>query len=520
MSRWGTDSAKLPSPPLLRSPNAVRFSSRLATISTAPPLLPEPPPAFPPFPHSLPLPLARSSTSAPPNPLSTSQLIRRTMADSLADEPSPSILRATAQRAGSLVLWAPRQAIDYLPNPVSHRLRAYLPSFDWGDAFSSLQQPTPGATTAQANPPTSSSSSSSPSSSSSGLITFPSPITFLTSSYLFTSLLLAFLLHRIHHLVPPRNRSTNPFHNNNPRRAPDASLRRVLGPAVQLGCRAPGMLLMLKAVAGLALALTLSGGNELSWLKQGGEPGWLQWVAKGGANLLVYSTVWAGKGTLGRFLATTAGKGSVVVDHPSLLWQTFLSIALSLSCETFVRALSDDLPSVHHFNLLSFSFLLHVHSASTSAGGKPTPAGGSSGDAELYIYLLLTLLELLTLQTSYCLPFVLPSSSSSPQSRRRLPSAARARPYRLPITAFFSLLSQFFAIRSWVRIFSSPPAAATGKGPAMRSADLEIFSTIWLNKVPEVCFEVIVGVSLGLKAVAGLIRAEEVRFFCLLCSPS
>jgi hypothetical protein len=419
------------------------------------------------------------------------------MADALQGQ--SSFLRATAQRAGSLVLWAPRRAVNSLP-PLPEGVRVWVPSFSLGEAASLQQQPTAGGITAA------SASSASPSPSPAGLITFPSPITFLTSSYLFTSLLLAFLLHRIHHIVPPRTRTALS-------RTPDSALRRVLSPAVQVGCRAPGMLLMLKSASGLAIALALSSGHELNWLKQGGEPNWVRWGVKGGAKALVWATAWAGKGTLGRFLAVKAMKSTVEINHPSLLWQTFLAIALSLSCETFVRALSDDLPSVHHFNLLSFSFLLHVHSASTSGGKKNAGAGQGSGDEELYIYLLLTLFELLTLQTSYSLPFLFPASYATPSTRRRTPSAARARPYRLPITAFFSLLSQFFAIRSWVRLFTASPIISNGGGGAVagsRRADLEIFSTIWLNKVPEVCFQVIVGVSLGLKLLAALIRGEEV----------
>ncbi|GAA6032897.1 hypothetical protein JCM8097_000037 [Rhodosporidiobolus ruineniae] len=416
----------------------------------------------------------------------------------------PSFLRATVQRAGHLVLWAPRQAIHHLPTRIQQLVPPQL-------AHSSVSA-TPGA---PANPP----AAPAPPSSSSPhpALALPSPMTYLTSAYLFTALALAFLLHRIHHLVPPRTRT----HANSRQSS------RVFHPLVQLGCRAPGALLLARTATTLAIAIALNKGSDLAWLSPSPSstspffPSLLRLAVR----LLVLSTSWfAGPGAVGRLLSDPSA-GASSLDHPALLWSTFLSIAVSLACETFVRALSDDLPSTHHFNLLSFSFLLHVHSvppgaASSSSSGNKVGGGGSAAMTELYTYLLLTLLEVLTLQASYCLPFVLPSRFSSSASARTPPGRRRARPYRLPITALYSLLAQFFAVRSWIRIFGGlSPSPESGEGAGGR-ADLEVFSTIWLNKVPEVCFEVVVGVSLGLKVLAAAIRGEEISVDSIVGHPA
>ncbi|GAA5974277.1 hypothetical protein JCM11641_006708 [Rhodosporidiobolus odoratus] len=381
----------------------------------------------------------------------------------------PSFLRSTAQRAGSLALWAPRQAVA---RSVPRYMQSYLPS--------TLLPPHPASSIP-------SPSSAAPTSSSSSPLALPSPITFLTSAYLFLALFLAFFLHRIHHLVPPRLSS---------RHSPTSAVKRVLTPAVQLGCRAPGTLLMLRAALGLVIAIAAGDSTQLNWWSQG--QGWTGTAAKGAAKLLVWSTAWAGKGTLGSFLASSVDpENPWTVNHSSLLWSSFISIAVCLACETFVRALSDDAQHTNHFNLLSYAFLLHVHSApspSTSSGAV------AANNRELYIYILLTLLELSTLQLSYAFPFLVRSPTPT-QLRRR-----RKSPYRLAISAFYSLLSQYFAVRSWIRIFDG-----TGS-QAKEGRELEVFSTIWLNKVPELCFEIVVVTSLGLKGLAALIRNEEMSF--------
>ncbi|GAA5889093.1 hypothetical protein JCM6882_009740 [Rhodosporidiobolus microsporus] len=445
----------------------------------------------------------------------------------MSADAEPSFLRATAQRAGSLVLYAPRRAVDAVL-PSGGRARRWVPSV--------LLPPSSGAAGAAARevaaaPPRPAAPSTASTTPSSQALLLPSPLTYLTSAYLFTSLSLAFLLHRIHHLVPPRTRTS--LHSQTS--SSSGGVARVLSPAVQIGCRAPGLLLMLRAAVGLWVALSGAGREGgLEWLRQGGGGGLPGAAGRAAARALVWSTAWAGKGAFASFISSPASSSSADgwgaagaaaaagADHASLLWSTFLAIASSLVCETFTRALSDDLPSVHHFNLLSFSFLLHVHSApplsgsGAGAGGResasPTSLLGANRD--LYTYLLLTLLELTTLQLSYCLPF-LPSfrrHPTHPPPRRRTTSTPR--PHRLAITALFSLLSQYFALRSWVRLFS-PPAPSSGgsaggdeASAAARHAGDAVVS-IWLNKAPEVGLEVVVGVSLGLKALAALIRGEE-----------
>ncbi|GAA5937406.1 hypothetical protein JCM1841_000526 [Sporobolomyces salmonicolor] len=426
---------------------------------------------------------------------------------------APNFIRATARRAGQLVLYPAKLAIDRAPLPAA--VRRNLPGvLRSGTGASGLggftvEQPGMGGAPLEATTSPSSAGPSAPSP-----FSLPSPVTYLTSAYLVTSLVLAFLLHRIHHLVPPSHRHANaaqphPHHQR--------GMNRVMRPAVQLGMRAPGLLMMLKTIVGLVLAMGREKGWALDWLRAGAQGGgpWGASLLRGSVTLLVWLTPWAGKGELGRFLASTA---PVKTDHPALLWTTFLSIALSLTCETFVRALSDDMPNLHSFNLLSFSFLLHVQSSiPPKASATSTPA------AELYLYLLLTLLELLTLQLSYCLPFLVPSfiSSRNPARPRR---SATTRSYRLAITAFFSLVAQFFAIRAWMCVFG-PSFALNGEDDAPvpeGSGELHVVfmpGMFWWNKLPEVAFELVVGVSVGLKALAALIRGEPMTLDNLVGHP-
>ncbi|GAA5887021.1 hypothetical protein JCM5296_001568 [Sporobolomyces johnsonii] len=415
---------------------------------------------------------------------------------------APNFLRATARRAGELVLYPAKLALERAPLPAA--VRRNLPGvLRSGTGGALVDQLGMGGAPLQATTSPSSARPSAPP------FSLPSPITYLTSAYLITSLVLAFLLHRIHHLVPPSHRHANAPH---PHLHDQRGINRVMRPAVQLGVRAPGLLMMLKTVAGLVLAIGREKGWALDWLRTGAQGGgpWGASLLRASATLLIWLTPWAGKGELGRFLASTAGTKT---DHPALLWTTFLSIALSLTCETFVRALSDDMPNLHSFNLLSFSFLLHVHSSITpKASAAATPA------AELYLYLLLTLLELLTLQLSYCLPFF-PSRNPA---RPRRPTTTRS--YRLAITAFFSIVAQFFALRAWVRVFG-PSFFLSGEDatPAPEGGDelhVEFMpGMIWWNKLPEVAFELVVGVSVGLKALAALIRGEPMTLDNLVGHP-
>lgn len=206
-------------------------------------------------------------------------------------------------------------------------------------------------------------------------------------------------------------------------------------------------------------------------------------------------------------------------NHPALLWQCYLAVCATVTGETFVRALSDDLPHAHHqFNLLSFSFLLHVHSASSTT---TTTAAGSH--SELYTYLLITLGEILALQITYCAPHLPLVNKLDQAYRSRFAplspgvnrSASMRRIYRLPITALCSLTAQYFALRSWSRVFSSPRSAADHNNSNNVVGEAEEFGTVWLNKVPELVLEFIVGTSVALKTLAAVIRGEEVSSLSL-----
>ncbi|GAA6022078.1 hypothetical protein JCM10207_001041 [Rhodosporidiobolus poonsookiae] len=435
------------------------------------------------------------------------------------DDDQPSFLRQTAQRAGHLVLWAPRHAIHHLPSSFTD----YLP-FSSSSASSSPSPPT--APPPPSSPPATGSPSADP-------LTLPSPITYLTSPYLFAALFLAFLLNRIHHLVPPSRSGPGLGLARHGGPARDA-LRRATSPAVQLGLRLPAALLLLRAAIALGIGVALAGGapNEawdVDWLRGASpsSPGaWWHPIIRSAVRVLVWSTSWATRGPLGTFLALPPSAPSAL-PHPSLLWHAFLALSLCLVSEMFVRALSDDLPNPHHLNLLSFSFLLHVHAAPLPANATDAArAVARKANGELYLYLLVLLGETLALQASYCAPSVaalLPSSSSSPappavSRHRRAP-----RPHKLAITAVFSLLAQGFALRSWVRLFAlarSAGGAQGEEGGEGAAADIEVFSTVWLNKLPEVAFEVVVVVSVGLRLLAALVRGEEISRESIVGSPA
>ncbi|GAA6050945.1 hypothetical protein JCM3770_005336 [Rhodotorula araucariae] len=414
-------------------------------------------------------------------------------------DPAPSFLRATIQRAGSLVLVPPRFVARHVPLP------AFLS--DASSATASIPDRPPAR---PAVPPAS------------APFQLPAPITYLTSPYLFATLALAFFLHRIRHLVPPRQAFTAPARNLNP--GVRTAMHRVLRPAVQVGVRAPGILLMLRAAIACLVAIPLAHGHarSLAWLfpvGPGDRATVLGHVARSALRLVVWSSAWAGKGQLGALLAArTESELARAVAHDALLWSAFLAASLGLACETFVRALADDTSNSQHLNLVSFSFLLHVHSSPTRrAAGEPAEGARPGADAEgdggaawhaptnLYTFLVLLLAELVALQLSYCAHFVLAAHGGgrAPGPGRR----ASPRRYRLPITAVFSLAQQYFALRSWAVVWGLVPATA-----AERAAEAEQFGTVWLNKVPEICFELVVGASVAVKALAAAIRGDELSF--------
>lgn len=356
------------------------------------------------------------------------------------DSAAIGFLRSTAERAGSLALAAPRSASTHLARWIMNAADS-ISSRTGTEAATATGTGTGTVVTTAATTPS-----------------LPSPVTYLTSAYLVTSLALAFLLHRIHHLVPPRLHPA-------PGGAMHRQHQRVMQPLVQVGCRGPGIALLASAVIAL----------------------------------------------LAQILHPVAD-----ANHPALLWQCYLAVCATVTGETFVRALSDDLPHAHHqFNLLSFSFLLHVHSASSTTTGN---------HSELYTYLLITLGEILALQITYCAPHLPLVNKLDQAYRSRFAplspgvnnrSASMRRIYRLPITALCSLTAQYFALRSWSRVFSSssPRSTAADHNNSKNNVvvgEAEEFGTVWLNKVPELVLEFIVGTSVALKFLAAVIRGEEV----------
>lgn len=412
--------------------------------------------------------------------------------------------RSAASRAGSLVLAPPRYATARL---VPESVRGWVPrvllseggreggagavSGAGGSAGSAATAAVAGAVEGAAGAGAGAQEAAEAAS-----YVIPAPITFLTSPYLLVSIALGFFLHRVHHLVPPRDAISPTAAQRQGVR--QRGLERVLGLPVQLGLRLPGLLLVLRACVALALAIAVNQSwTDVAWLGKDAVVGALGSVARTSARTLVWTTAWAGKGALGKLVG--AGDATSALEHSSLLWQTYVAVAVSLTCENFVRSLADDLPSPSHMNLLSFAFLLHINSYGSSGSGTSI-----KGSTQTYLYLLICLLEIVTLQASYALPAIRLAISHQPvsvQQRRRL---LTARSSRLAITAFYSFVGQAFAMRAWAKLFGF-----ISVGSAEDVEDV-IAGPVWLNKLPEVVFEVVVGLSVGLKLAAALIRGEEV----------
>ena len=165
------------------------------------------------------------------------------------------------------------------------------------------------------------------------------------------------------------------------------------------------------------------------------------------------------------------------------MWTAFVATSSAVVTEAFVRSLQDDLVSQSSLsvsslllilldslthsnsrrsNILSFSFMLHVYSATPPNVFPKT----------LLTHLLITLLEIFFLHLSFALP---------------------CRPLRWPITAVFTLTGQFFALRAWM-----DPTDVDGvwDGP------------VWLNRIPGIIFEAFIVLTIFLKLVAALLRGD------------
>ncbi|ORY77657.1 hypothetical protein BCR35DRAFT_305441 [Leucosporidium creatinivorum] len=173
------------------------------------------------------------------------------------------------------------------------------------------------------------------------------------------------------------------------------------------------------------------------------------------------------------------------------MWEVFIATAVASVSETFVRALNDDLASHTSFNLLSFSFLLHINSTPIPSTSNLTST--LAPPIQLYSHLLLTLLELLTLHTSFAFTPPLPA-------------------LRLPITAFYSAIGQVFVVRGLMRMWSGSFDDV--------GASIAWEGTVWLNRAPEMVFELLGVLTIALRWLAAVLRREEVSQDTILGHPS
>jgi hypothetical protein len=289
---------------------------------------------------------------------------------------------------------------------------------------------------------------------------------------------------------------------------------------------------MLKNSAALYLASTATTTGRIEEIQRGSS--YKLYILK----LLQSLTSFCGKGELGRYLessssstSSSSSNGGVSINHSSLLWQTFLSITISILFESFVRNLSSDSPNLHSFNLLSFSFLLHVQSHTTTT--KDSLLG--EDEKQLYVYLLLTLLELSSLQLSYLSPYFTPRRRRNRRQQRRRPSdeeeedeeeeeeevaqVITTKKFRFLITLTFSMISQFLALKSYYSFYTDITTTTENTVINNNNNNEGGGALIWFNKLPEICFELIVITSLGLKLSATLLRGEELSKENLLGAP-
>lgn len=285
------------------------------------------------------------------------------------------------------------------------------------------------------------------------------PFTFLRSSFFLSLLALSIIVNRIHHLVPPRR----PLHSP-------------LSPSLRAFLRLPSLLLLFRAVLLLSFIL----------LDQKGYAPTLWTGARATIKLVGWSTAWAGKSELLRLVDLGVQLKDAEVSR--VLWEPFVAVGAAVVTETFVRALADDLASQTSFNLLSFSFLLHIHS-SPAVATAPSPTGTgfvTLTPTQLYIHLLLTMLELLTLHLSFAFTPPLPQ-------------------LRLFITAFYSGIGQVFVLRGLRSLWNM------GDGSDDEAANAAWQGTVWLNRAPEMAFEVLAILSIFLRWAAATLRHEPVR---------
>ncbi|SCV74416.1 BQ2448_8055 [Microbotryum intermedium] len=351
--------------------------------------------------------------------------------------------------------WLHRQLVDDAASSSTSAFEAFASSSD------------PGASSRSRSGMRASSSASSSSSPA-----FPGPMSFVTSSFFVALLGLSILLNRIHHLVPPRR----PFADRDP--LPDGS-NAPLPTKLRLVLRLPSLILLLRSLTLLSALLLAHNcdSNPFSSTSYG----------RAFVRCLSFLTPWACRSELGRLVQAADGSRLpyAVANASTVMWEVFVAVALAVVTETFVRALADDLGSQASFNLLSFSFLLHLHSAPFYAS--PPTGQAWHPPTHLYIHLLLTLLEL----------FVLHTSSIWTPPRRSL---------RLAITAFFSLIGQIILSVGFYRAVYAPQGR---RGPALLDDSITWEGTVWMSLIPDLTFEALALMTIVLRASAIMLRRED-----------
>lgn len=175
-------------------------------------------------------------------------------------------------------------------------------------------------------------------------------LSFAWSPYALALVLVALLVNRIHHVVPPaRPRGLQQFGAGEGaggahQHAHDHGGSSALGLPLRIALRAPALALVYRAIAMISCALAACMGaasnSDGVWqLSQQWLVGSAKWV-----------TCWAGtkwvRDSLPR-LVTMAGEQGIeqqvlVVDDAKLMWHVFLAVCAAVVCETFVRALDDE----------------------------------------------------------------------------------------------------------------------------------------------------------------------------------
>lgn len=290
-----------------------------------------------------------------------------------------------------------------------------------------------------------------------------SPFSFLTSNYAFTLIVMTILINRIHHLIPPRTPNSikiTPF------------LRALL--------RTPSLLLLARAI--LLLSGILAEKNAYNFMNYS--------IPIFVAKMIGWLTAFTGKSTLISILEAAGNSDTPwIVEESKVMMEIFIGTASAIVTEAFVRALDDDLVRQTSFNILSFSFLLHIHST-PSATIPPNQFPN-----QLYLHLLLVLSELFSLHLSYSLQPPLP-------------------PLKLWITGFYSLLGQGLIAKALSTAWKNRMELATVNGAAAVFNSVESGrsweGSVLLSRLPEIGFEIAIVLTIFLRLIAAALRREPV----------